>query len=1065
VAHVQSVWDDSVELVEDLHREKFNKILMGFNEAPELQFEGTDRFQRNPLIEVYTGVAGAGKTQLLSPVRKSVMSAGKHFVLVDMTGVNSFYPTVCLHLVQSLLQKTPQGYLQIEHILANLVRIVVADCSEEEALRGLRLAASSSKPIEELVASISDGLNRTVADFARPIRMHFRSDVLRALVMLGLLKDDDRAEAAYDWLQGGELEEEQARAIKLPRKLPAKDIIQAVTAIMSLRAPTLLAFDQLDVIVNQFETAGRGGNSETAAAAKAAVIDIVGGLATLWEHAFRSQILVSCLQQTWETLKGNMQAGLMDRFHTPPIRLAEISHDEVAKKIVALRLQRGYHEVGFQPDYPTWPFADSFFEVGMTPRSLLQKCLAHREKCLEAGQVTETGTAITLPVPPPELKKLEAAFADLQHHVSIDEYVGDTDASESALGSLLDVICNLLIIENPAPQKIEAKVDLEAGSSSKSRTGLHARIHLTFLAENDREEFFCFRAILRNHANAFIARLRAAITDSGINLKLPFRRLVIVRNQLPPSGKTTRALVETLTGLGGRIQPLPEAELRVLIALRSLRDQKDPLFDSWLDARKPLRQLPFVRDAFKDYFTLIERALTVPEPHPTTPGPPPKIQEIPPETPEKQPSTPVASILVGTLLGPLANSAVELPLGALTRHVLIRAGSGGGKTVLLKRLVESAALSGVPSIVLDPGNDLAFLGDAWPSAPSAWLSDDAGRATAYHNQVEVVIWTPGRTGGRPLAFSPLPNFSAVVDDEDDFESAVLMAAGSLSEATGASKGAGSQLKPGVLTEAIRHFARRGGQTLPALVAFLSDLPPEVRDEVKISSAPKLAQRMADTLQATLLGNKALIPEGRGTSLSEVLGIGAKKTRVSVVSLAGLSETNGDRLAFVNQLAVELFTWLRKNPSKGPGHVKGLLVVDEARDFIPSVKSTPCKDSLMRVAAQARKYGFGLLMATQNPTDIDHKAAGQCATQFFGRAASPNVVDAMRQAIEERGGSASDLTQLGKGQFYFSSSESEKYKHPVRVQVPICLSYHPDGVTLTESEILIRARRPSNATVR
>jgi DNA helicase HerA-like ATPase len=141
-------------------------------------------------------------------------------------------------------------------------------------------------------------------------------------------------------------------------------------------------------------------------------------------------------------------------------------------------------------------------------------------------------------------------------------------------------------------------------------------------------------------------------------------------------------------------------------------------------------------------------------------------------------------------------------------------------------------------------------------------------------------------------------------------------------------------------------------------------------------------------------------------------------------------------------------------------MKGLLVVDEARDFIPSVRSTPCKDSLMRVAAQARKYGFGLLMATQNPTDIDHKAAGQCATQFFGRAASPNVVDAMRQAIEERGGSAPDLTQLGKGQFYFSSSESERYKRPVRIQVPICLSYHPDGITLSENDILIRARRPT-----
>jgi hypothetical protein len=101
------------------------------------------------------------------------------------------------------------------------------------------------------------------------------------------------------------------------------------------------------------------------------------------------------------------------------------------------------------------------------------------------------------------------------------------------------------------------------------------------------------------------------------------------------------------------------------------------------------------------------------------------------------------------------------------------------------------------------------------------------------------------------------------------------------------------------------------------------------------------------------------------------------------------------------------------------------------------------------------YGFGMLLATQNPTDIDHKVTGQCATQFFGRAASPNVVAALREAIEERGGSASDLTQLDKGQFYFWSAESHKI--PSKVQVPMCLSHHPDGKTLSEAEILDRAR--------
>jgi DNA helicase HerA-like ATPase len=261
------------------------------------------------------------------------------------------------------------------------------------------------------------------------------------------------------------------------------------------------------------------------------------------------------------------------------------------------------------------------------------------------------------------------------------------------------------------------------------------------------------------------------------------------------------------------------------------------------------------------------------------------------------------------------------------------------------------------------------------------------------------------------------------------------------------------MKEGLLTEAIRHFARRKGQTLAQLVAFLRALPEEARGG--ISKASKLASDMADTLQGSLLGSKTLLPDASATDLSQLLGLGKPRTRVSVISLAGLSETNGERLAFVNQLAVSLFTWIRKHPTSEAGRVRGLLVVDEAKDFIPSIRSTPCKDSLMRLAAQARKYGFGMLMATQNPTDIDNKAAGQCSTQFFGRAASPNVLTALKQAIEERGGSANDLTQMEKGEFYFWSAES--HKTPSKVQVPMCLSHHPDGKTLSEQDILDRAR--------
>ena len=98
--------------------------------------------------------------------------------------------------------------------------------------------------------------------------------------------------------------------------------------------------------------------------------------------------------------------------------------------------------------------------------------------------------------------------------------------------------------------------------------------------------------------------------------------------------------------------------------------------------------------------------------------------------------------------------------------------SGSGKTVLVRRLVEECARRGVSAIVLDPNNDLARLGVAWPEPPSAWRSRDGERARDYLANTDVVIWTPRVIGGRPLAFQPLPDFRPLRDQPDEFDQAI-----------------------------------------------------------------------------------------------------------------------------------------------------------------------------------------------------------------------------------------------------------------------------------------------------
>ncbi|MGC4070603.1 MAG: DUF87 domain-containing protein [Polyangiaceae bacterium] len=101
---------------------------------------------------------------------------------------------------------------------------------------------------------------------------------------------------------------------------------------------------------------------------------------------------------------------------------------------------------------------------------------------------------------------------------------------------------------------------------------------------------------------------------------------------------------------------------------------------------------------------------------------------------------------------------VTVPLPSLSQHVCVFAGSGSGKTVFLKRLLEEAALCGVPSIVIDGANDLSRLGDPWPERPQSFSDEDAAKASRYHAMAEVVVWTPGRASGRALSFNPIPDF-------------------------------------------------------------------------------------------------------------------------------------------------------------------------------------------------------------------------------------------------------------------------------------------------------------------
>ncbi len=392
----------------------------------------------------------------------------------------------------------------------------------------------------------------------------------------------------------------------------------------------------------------------------------------------------------------------------------------------------------------------------------------------------------------------------------------------------------------------------------------------------------------------------------------------------------------------------------------------------------------------------------------------------------------------------------QIDLASLRRHLAIFAGSGSGKTVLLRRVIEECALQGVSSIVLDPNNDLARLGDEWPSPPSPWLAGDAAQARDYHDHTDVVIWTPRREGGRPLTFQPLPDFGSVLDDVDERNAAVDAAVEALVPRVGANRpGARAAREKAVLTEAMWWFALGAGHDLGAFIDLLANLPEHVSEQTR---GPQIAADLADRLRAARTTDPLFAGSGEpadpGLLLTPPPG---KRARISVISRVGMA-SDEQWHGFVNQLQMALFTWVKRNPASD-SPLGGLLVMDEAQDLVPSAGATACSESTRRLASQARKYGLGLLFATQSPKALHNSIPGNATTQLFGLLNAPVQIAAARELARAKGGDVPDIARLATGQFYLAT-EGSAFR---RIGAPMCLSHHPAS-PLTEDEVIARAAR-------
>jgi hypothetical protein len=506
------------------------------------------------------------------------------------------------------------------------------------------------------------------------------------------------------------------------------------------------------------------------------------------------------------------------------------------------------------------------------------------------------------------------------------------------------------------------------------------------------------------------------------------------------------------------VLPAAPEDLVTCAALAVLTTEHHPALNAWLADRKPAHSVQLLAVALWDAAEASGLGSTVPGPPnapeaDTAPGPSsaPAATAAPEPAPAPEPTAVVpgpAAPAVGVGLPVAGRPGASLALASLRRHLAIFAGSGSGKTVLLRRVIEECALHGVSSIVLDPNNDLARLGEEWPSAPDPWLAGDAERARRYLEDTDVVIWTPRREGGRPLTFQPLPDFGAVLDEVDEFNAAVDAAVEALAPRVGVARQSGrAPQEKAVLTEAMRYFARGAGRDLGVFIDILANLPEHVSEQTRAS---QIAAELADRLRAARTTDPLFGGAGEAADPGLLLAPPpGKRARVSVISRVGMASLEQWQ-GFVNQLQMALFSWVKRNPAQDKP-LAGLLVMDEAQDLVPSTGTTACSESTRRLASQARKYGLGLLFATQSPKALHNSIPGNATTQFFGLLNAPAQIDAARELAKAKGGDVPSIGRLSAGEFYLAL-EGSAFQ---RIRTPMCLSYHPSS-PLTEDEVLAKA---------